>query len=847
MRTVSLNGTWFMHEAGSQEGYSVRVPGSVLSGLLDAGVIENPYERMNEYAARELFRNDYIFERSFMLPEDLLELEHLDLVFEGIDTLASVSVNGVHVGDADNMHRCWRFSLRHLHAGKNEIRVMLRSPLRFMERKDWPEDKRSVYAPEGAIPGFRAIRKSASMFGWDWGPQLPDEGIWRSVRLEAYESRMDDVRISQSISGHEGELTVGVTFVHTKPLRGFVECVLQERGSGETVRARVRADGSESPDGSCTATLKVPHVHLWWPRGFGAQSLYDLKIRYMSSEGNVHEEVRRTIGFRTLTVDRSSDQWGRAFTITVNGKGIFAMGADVIPPDCMYSHITPKRVRYLVQSAADANMNCLRVWGGGFYPDDTFYSCCDELGILVWQDLMFANAGYVLDEHFEESVRNEVRDNLRRIRSHPSLALICGNNETESAWEGWEDFKRDNAPALRDDYVRLFQEILPEIVEQEAPGVFYWPSSPSSGGLGVAQNTDDDGDSHYWDVWHGEKPFSDYKNHMFRFLSEFGFQSFPDMKTIESFTEPEDRNPFARVMESHQKNQNANGKMMRYLSALFQMPTSFSQTVYLSQLQQALAIKCGVDHLRRNRGRCMGTLYWQLNDVWPGQSWSSIDYFGRWKILHYMARRFFAPVAVSLYYEGDKARIYTSNETPDPIGRTAEIYVKDMHFHELGHVMTAGIIEAQTAESSMCFDLTSIPEYREMKKKPRTAGSIDERIFIEGVVTLSDGRELRDVATVLPWKYLQLPDPDIDVEVRTGGAEDDFSYSITLTSDSFAPYVHLDLDNADVIFSDNDFCITDSRPRTVRIEKKDILRGNPGTAEELKRHLLIQTIRGMVR
>ena len=325
------------------------------------------------------------------------------------------------------------------------------------------------------------------------------------------------------------------------------------------------------------------------------------------------------------------------------------MGANYIPQDCLLPRLNAQRTRRLLEDARLANMNCVRVWGGGHYPDNAFYDICDELGLLVWQDFMFACAVYNLTEEFEQNITAEFIDNIRRLRHHASLALWCGNNEMED-FVGKGIWVTD--PQQKADYLKMYEDIIPSVLKEEDPQSFYWPASPSSGGAFDNPQDPNRGDVHYWKVWHGQKPFTDYRNHKFRYVSEFGFQSFPCMETIDAFTEPQDRNIFSYVMEKHQRNASANGKILSYLSQMYLYPRDMTNLVYASQLLQAQAMQYGVEHWRRNRGQCMGTVVWQLNDCWPVASWSSIDYYGRWKALHYFEKRFFAPVLISCHEEG---------------------------------------------------------------------------------------------------------------------------------------------------------------------------------------------------
>ena len=382
----------------------------------------------------------------------------------------------------------------------------------------------------------------------------------------------------------------------------------------------------------------------------------------------------KRIGLRTMTIHREKDQWGESFAHQVNGINVFAMGADYIPEDNLITRVDRTRTERLLRDCVAANFNTIRVWGGGYYPSDDFYDLCDELGLIVWQDFMFACAVYELSEEFEKNICFELIDNIKRLRHHASLGLWCGNNEMEmfvdrGTWVS--SFKQ------KSDYVKMYQYLFPKILKEYDPNTFYWPASPSSGGDFDEPNSPNRGDVHYWDVWHGDKPFSEYRKFFFRYASEFGFQSFPNLKTVKSFTIPEDRNIFSYVMEKHQRNNAANGKIMNYMAQTFLYPTDFSTILYASQLLQAEAIKYGVEHWRRNRGRCMGAIYWQLNDCWPVASWASIDYFGRWKALHYYAKRFFAPVAISCCEEGIMTQNTNVNAEPYPVEKSIHLCVEN--------------------------------------------------------------------------------------------------------------------------------------------------------------------------
>ena len=657
----SLNGRWLLDIPGSAFPQTeATVPGSVYHDLLEAGQIDDPFYRDNEDEALKIMENDFVYSRSFKVPAELLRCDRVLLRCHGLDTLAEVEINGRPAGKADNMHRLWEYDVKALlRQGENSIRVTFASPTRYIREA---YDKKPLEGSSDAMRGFPYLRKAHCMFGWDWGPHLPDAGIWRDIELAGMNTaRLRDVLISQK---HEQGRVVLNAVSHV------------ERFSDGKTKVSVTVT---APDGQAftaegeNCLLAVDSPRLWWPAGYGDQPLYTAEV-ILSDENGILDTWTKRIGLRTMTVRREKDEWGESFCHCVNGLDIFAMGADYIPEDNLLPRVGQARTRRLLEDARAANMNTVRVWGGGYYPDDFFYDICDELGLLVWQDFMFACAAYDLTEAFEENLKAEFRDNIRRLRHHASLALWCGNNEIESfvPMGFWVKEKK-----LIADYIKLYEYILPKLVKEEDPDAFYWPSSPSSGGSFDEPWDENRGDCHYWDVWHGLKPFTDYRGHLFRYASEFGFQSFPCLATVERFTRPEDRNVFSYIMEKHQRNASANGKIAEYLSQTYLYPSGFETFLYASQLLQAQAMQYGVEHWRRHRGRCMGTLVWQLNDCWPVISWASIDYYGRWKALHYYEKRFFAPVLISCEEEGTLTQNTNVNAEPFPLKKTARLNVSN--------------------------------------------------------------------------------------------------------------------------------------------------------------------------
>jgi len=735
MKKLTLNGdNWRMEILGDADVYDVngkelpaKIPGSVYGNLLAQKLMPDPYYGMNELEALRLMENDFRFRTVFSLTKEQLAGDFLLLRFDGIDTLAKVYLNGRLLGETDNMHRVWEFSIEDAaKVGENELVVEIASPTRFIAKEN---QKIFTGGSREAMRGFPHLRKAHCMFGWDWGPRLPDAGIFREVSvLSGKKARIEEVYITQNWNGtgsgadreqgdgqgqsvditnkagrvqEDAAEQVDITFNITcglfgdtddcgdtnelrialydpngvrlaekssKSVNGEAACASRELA--EFSRKTEQAEGMDETESWDTITVHDPK--RWWPNGYGDQPLYRAEVILLDEEGNELDRWSRRIGLRTLTVNTDKDEWGECFAHEVNGVKIFAMGADYIPEDNIFSRIAPERTRRLLEDAAAAHYNCIRVWGGGYYPDDWFFDSCDELGLIVWQDFMFACASYELDDDFERNISAEIRNNVRRIRHHACLGLWCGNNEMETqtldgAWQ----------PSVKQkcDYIKIFEYIIPKILEEEDTGTFYWPSSPSSGGNYDNPWDENRGDTHYWDVWHGNKPFTDYRHYYFRYLSEFGFQSFPCLKTVETFAAPKDRNIFSRVMEMHQRNVAANGKIMTYLSATYLYPTDFEMLLYASQLLQADAIRYGIEHFRRNRGRCMGTVVWQLNDIWPVASWASIDYYGRWKALHYAEKRAFAPVMISCEEVGELSERPFCVAQPAPIEKSARLHV----------------------------------------------------------------------------------------------------------------------------------------------------------------------------
>ena len=777
-----LNGQWRV----TSDTYDTvgEVPGSVYSALLANGLMEDPFYRDNERRATGITDEEFVFSKEFTYTKPS---DSVLLVCEGLDTLCDIYINGQFVAHANNMHRTYYFEVaQYLTDGKNEIKVVFPPYDAYIKAKS--KEKMVTSGSIATMIGFAYVRKASYMSGWDWGPMLPDAGIWRDIYLiDGNTPRITDVRILQR--HEEGKVFVSVKATTSAP---------------SAVRVKILAPNGEETHIENGSEAEIKNPQLWWPNGYGAQPLYSVVCESVANGEAVDVNVKK-IGLRTLCISREKDEFGEEFCYKINGIKIFAMGADYIPEDNILSRLNRERSKKLLEDCLFANFNSIRIWGGGFYPEDYFFELCDEMGIILFLDLMFACTAHPSDKAFHENVKQEIIDNVRRFRHHACIAVISGNNEIEeqASADWWKKEEKEN-------YLYMFEEMIPAIIQEECPEISFITSSPTSHGGFVEPQNETMGDNHYWAVWHGNLPFQEYRKHHFRFLSEYGFQSFPSAKTIEEFTLPEDRNPFSAVMELHQRNASANGKILNYLSQTYLYPTDFEVLVYASQLLQAEAIKYGAEHMRRNRGRCMGSLYWQLNDCWPVASWSSVDGKGRYKALHYEAKRFYQPIHISCAEIGEystrrditderyfgyetKAQIFVNNDTLEDVEGTVHWALCKND----GTVLEEG-------SQKICVKALSYTSLEEMDfhKTDVRNNYLSFSFRVNG--------ELISSGTVLftKPKHFHFCDPNIKVEVK--GDE------ITVTANAFAKYVYICNERDDLVLSDNFFDM-DKGTKTVKI------------------------------
>lgn len=649
-QTQTLHGTWAVRNQSQKHVFNMALPGDILSTMAAQDLIPDPYFGRNEYDVRWVADRDWILTRSF----DVTDTDQ-SLVLSRLDTVATVKVNGQVVLEGKNAFRSYRCDLsRVLITGKNEVEITFHSPTEAANAEQAKQPFFVPYTKNYPVPNGNMLRKPQCDFGWDWNAALMPMGLYGDLHLEPNAPlRIKDVLVHQT---------------HT-PGRVDLRITALTAGAGQAGRVTIcgqTAEGAPTADGMIF-DLSIENPALWWPAGQGDQPLHDLE---MTIDG---VQTSRRIGLRDMRLISEPDEVGRSFKFQVNGRDVFAKGANWIPTDALPGNATDDMTRDLLQSAKDANMNMIRIWGGGWYESEAFYDICDELGLMVWQDAMFACSLYPADDAFLQEVAVEVAENARRLQHRASLAIWCGDNELIGAltWykESLED--RDRFLVAYDRLNRTVEQALKSV----DPAVNWWPSSPSPGPLsfGDAWHDDSAGDMHFWSVWHEGRDFEHYRDVNPRFCSEFGFQSYPSMDVIRKFADPRDFNIASPVMESHQKNAGGNARIAETMFRYFRFPIDFENFVYLSQVQQALAIHTAVTYWRGLQPHCMGTLIWQLNDTWPVCSWASLDHGGGWKLLHHLARRFFAPVSVTAVPEGNEFDIRVVNDMPHSVDLKVEV------------------------------------------------------------------------------------------------------------------------------------------------------------------------------
>jgi beta-mannosidase len=798
---------------------SATVPGAVQSDLIASGLLPDPFLRDHEAQIQWAGLSDWQYQREFTVDAATLARDNVELVFEGLDTLAEVSLNGQPLLSADNMFRRWSAEVKsRLKPGRNQLQITFRSPVEA--KRAWlaqqpyglPGTYDSMFGdePEGRNSSIY-VRKAPYQFSWDWGPRIINAGIWQDVKLNAWDAvRVEDLhieqkRVSQQVAQIDAQLQLASS------VTGKVEITLEVLGpDGAQVLRQISQHVLDPGDNQIALPVRIAAPKLWYPAGYGAQDRYTFITTVRDGNGD-SQQFRRVSGLRTVELRRQKDQWGKSMEFVINGIPIFAKGANLIPLDSFPNRVSTATMRRTLQDARDANMNMLRMWGGGHYQDDRFYDLADELGIMIWQDFMFGGAVPPHDVAFRENTRQEAIEQVKRLRNHPSIVLWCGNNEVQTGWENWSGsvkFKQsldtEERARIEMGMTTLFGSVLREAANRYDSDVPYWATSPGTDFDGPADQLDD-GDMHYWQVWGGPaKPVNEYLNITPRFMSEYGLQSFPDMRTIRAFASAADLQPESKVMRAHQKFDKGNGnqRLLLYIRREFGEPKDFESFVYLSQLMQAQGIELAATHLRAARPQSMGSLYWQLNDVWPGASWSSVDYYGRWKALQWHAKRFYAPeLAAALRYQGTtKLSLVSDRTTPLPARwRLRVMDVDGKLIHERGKDITLAPLSSIEVARFSDGELLGNAD-------PKRSFAVFE--LLQGDTALSRQLVFFDAA-----KQLALPQTSISTALQPDGD----GYRLQLSSPALAREVWLAFGDLDVQLSDNAFDLLPGEQHSVHL------------------------------
>ena len=809
----SIDSNWQFKELNEHSWLPAKVPGTIHTDLMDNGIIEDPYYRLNERKVQWVDKKDWVYQTTFNLDEETFNRENHELCFEGLDTYTTVYLNDSVILRSNNMHRTYTVNVNpYLREGDNILRVLLESPIRkglalYDSLGYVLPVSANDQAETGKVPGGKRInvhtRKAAYHYGWDWGPRLVTSGIWRPITLRSWdEFRINELSLTQKMNGD-----VAVVMAHIKiessieEAHGLLEVYLNNQIIFESKQRLVK--GLQQVN----IPIKIDRPELWWPKGMGKQNLYDIKVSLKRKENR--SSVNHSIGIRKIKLIADSTLAQPNFYFKVNETPVFAKGVNYIPQDIFLPRVKSSDYEMILGSAADANMNMIRVWGGGIYEDDRFYELCDSLGLMVWQDFMFACAMYPGDDAFLENVRQEAINNVKRLSKHPSIALWCGNNEVLAAWKrwGWEQtVNKEQSPKVSQkiwqSYDTLFHTILPSVVNQYHKEINYWASSPSASEGLPEEYTH--GDTHYWGVWWGKEPFSSYNTKISSFMSEYGFQSFPEYSSFHKFAEGQDRAMYSEVMKSHQRSSIGNETIEEYLDRSFRKPIGFEELLYMSQLLQADGIQTAIEAHRRNKDRCMGSLYWQLNDCWPGASWSSIDYYGKWKALHYKVKESFAPVILSYEFIEDNLQINVVSDLANSY--QGELTVILSEFKDIEKIISWNQ-KVDIAPNGSKVVLT-IP-------KDGLPNAENQR-YTYLQLALRDEKGIRASKNIYfkHFKELVLPRPNLSFKVECDKSN---VLYLTVKSDHFARGVHVTCDSK-YNFSENFFDMPINGKKTISIQ-----------------------------
>ena len=798
----NLHEGWKFRQARLTNWYPATVPGVVHTDLLQNKIIEDPFFRLNERGLQWIDKEDWVYETCFTLAADMMRKENMELVFEGLDTYADVYLNDECILKADNMFRRWSIPVRqYIREENNILKVYFHSPVKIDVPK-WDALPYQYPASNDQSENGGLFNKKISIFarkagyhyGWDWGPRLVTSGIWRPVYIRAWSDlRINDVFIEQKEVGAGRAVIAGhVELDADKDMDGVLVTITDE-ATGR-VLGEWQADLKRGTN-RVTVDFVLHKPKLWWSNGLGEPFLYRFRTDIIAG-GELLDSKTERVGIRSLKVVHQPDKDGHTFYIELNGRPVFAKGANYIPSDNFLPRVTPENYKRTILDAAGVNMNMLRVWGGGIYENDVFYDLCDEHGIMIWQDFMFACSMYPVEGALLDNIHQEAVDNVKRLRNHACIALWCGNNECQDAWLGWgwkceiERQNKEYADKIWAQYRQQYHVTLPGVVREYAPGTFYWPSSPFAFEGEMSGTTD--GDRHYWSVWHGKAPISDYDSEKSRFFSEYGFQSFPEFDSVKRYAPyPEDWDIRSEVMMSHQRGgDHANGLIETYLLNEYKKPRDFRAFLYMNHVLQGDAIKTAIESHRRQMPYNMGTLFWQHNDCWPVASWASRDYYGRWKAQHYYTRKVYDDILISPVVEGDDLKVYAVSDRLENTSGRLQLQVCQFDGTVVHHWGKSVGISGN--DSRVCF---SAPLAKLLEGADRGT------VYVRVDYTDKSGRVYHNNYCLGKQKDMDYPKVDLQTEVRSieGG------YEVMVSADKFARAVCLSVADNESVYSDNYF------------------------------------------
>ena len=816
-----INSNWTFKEVNGVISGNARVPGTIHTDLINNKIIEDPFYRLNEKKMQWIDKKDWEYKTILNITEEEFNKNNIVLDFEGLDTYADVYLNDHIILKADNMFRSWEINIKPIiKQGDNSLKVILHSPIKIglelLAASPYAYPAINDQSENGELDDKKVsvfTRKAGYHYGWDWGPRLVTSGIWKPVKLKSWNNlKIKDVFIKQTnVTKEEAQLDFEIEFALDKQFSGLIKIVNQENGDIYTSSEFVLKAGI----GKISIPTTIKNPKLWWSNGLGDPNMYNFSIEIFDANNNIIDKKEVSTGLRSLKLIREKDSIGESFLFQLNGVPVFIKGANYIPNDSFLPRVTLEDYKKVIKDAVDANMNMLRVWAGGIYENDAFYKICDENGIMVWQDFMFACSMYPGDEEFLNNIKQEAIENVVRLRNHPSIALWCGNNEMNTAWHhysdggwGWkETYTLEQREEIQKAYLTIFHSILPDVVKNYTDGDDYWPSSPQAGFEPEkhAGYENKGGDMHYWGVWHGKHPFEDFEKYKARFMSEYGFQSFPDFETVKKYALPEDFNIESEVMSSHQRSGIGNLRIKEYMGWEYEVPTDFKNFLYMSQVLQARGVKMAIEAHRRAMPYCMGTMYWQINDCWPVASWSSTDYYHKWKALHYEVKKAYEPIIVTIHKE-DK-NIIVNAVSDELVNIATQLNLTILNFS--GTVISKREIEVKINQNTST-ELIKIDETDLLKNYKQNEIVLKVELFNE-----------RKLLSNNLYYFVKAKDLKLEIpKIKTTIVKKDGKQYLQVTTDKLVKNLYINFPNQSLFLADNYFDLLPNDIKQIEITGK---------------------------